>query len=172
MRLAFYTFTIGRGPRGSEAVAGLEALLSAFLRHADATPGFIARAKRPDLKKAAFGQDFGAWGEYCAPRFYDGGLTAETESQATTLSIWVDVNAVRSFAYGGLHRRALDQGDKWFREAEWPTYVMWWIADDEVPTWQQASLRIEHRHDNGATPFAFDFKQAFEPDGTRSVRGS
>ncbi|MGK2923968.1 MAG: DUF3291 domain-containing protein [Methyloceanibacter sp.] len=37
-------------------------------------------------------------------------------------------------------------------------YVMWWIADDEVPTWQQASRRLEHLHDNGGAPIAFDFK--------------
>jgi hypothetical protein len=56
----------------------------------------------------------------------------------------------------------LDQGDKWFREPEWPTYVMWWIAEYEVPTWHQASRRLEHLHDQGATSFAFDFNQAID----------
>ena len=69
IRIAFYTFAIGHGPRGSDAIAGFMALLPAVLRHVDGAPGFIARAKRPDLTKAAFGQNFGAWGDYHVPRF-------------------------------------------------------------------------------------------------------
>jgi len=111
-----------------------------------------------------FGQIFGAWGDYCVPRFYDGGTTDGEETQATTLSLWTCIESVYAFTCGGLHFRAFQQREKWFRKPQWPSYAAWWVADDQIPTWREASDRLEHLHDHGPTPFAFDFKVMFGAD--------
>ena len=45
--------------------------------------------------------------------------------------------------------------------SEWPFYVAWGAEDDHIPTRQDASQRLEHLHDHGSTPHAFDFKTPF-----------
>jgi len=44
---------------------------------------------------------------------------------------------------------------------------MWWLADGYVPTWSEASKRLEQLHDFGPTPHAFNFGTSFNPDGMR-----
>jgi hypothetical protein len=164
-RIAFYTFAIGRGPKRSEVVSGFEALVPAVFRKAEEADGFIARSPRADASSPFFGQDFGPWGVYAVPRFYRDGTGWGTATQATTLSVWRDPQAVRAFAYNGLHGRALAQREKWFRKPEWPTYAMWWIGDDHIPTWLEASDRLEHLHDHGPSSYVVDFKHQFDPRG-------
>ena len=38
-------------------------------------------------------------------------------------------------------------------------YVVWWVSDDHVPTWEEAWERLEHLNDNGPSPYAFDYSQ-------------
>jgi hypothetical protein len=64
-----------------------------------------------------------------------------------------------------VHLEALQKRKEWFRPPEWPTYVAWWIEDDETPTWGDAFARLEYIHDHGPSPYAFNFKQAFDGDG-------
>jgi hypothetical protein len=117
----------------------------------------------------SFGQVFGPWGVFVLPRFYDGGSLPGTITQASTLSLWRDIEAVRRFAYNGLHKAALAKRGEWFRRPEWPTYVMWWVADDHTPTWAEACRKLEELHDLGPTPAAFSFKTPFDAEG-RGVR--
>lgn len=163
-RIAFTTFAIMKDAYGTEVVRGFEDRTPSVFAAAEAAEGFIDRAKeiddRPDLTNAE--RDWGAWGTFSTPRFYEGGHTFTTDSRASTLSLWRDVDAVRAFAYSGLHREALSRRQEWFRPPEWPTYAMWWVGDDEVPTWSEACIRLEHLHDHGSTPTAFTFARPFD----------
>jgi hypothetical protein len=38
---------------------------------------------------------------------------------------------------------------------------MWWVPEGKVPTWREAAARLEHLHDHGPTPIAFDFHRRF-----------
>jgi uncharacterized protein DUF3291 len=78
---------------------------------------------------------------------------------------------VRRFAYGGLHKTALAKRGEWFRRPEWPGYLMGWVADGEVPTWDDTCRRLEMLHDPGPTPAAFGFKAPFDAEG-RPLRGT
>jgi hypothetical protein len=164
-RLAFYTWGISYGPHGSEARSGFEAMLLPVFLEAKGSEGFIDRAMKPEPKRPSFGQDFGPWGLFAVPRFYDGGTEPEGDTQASTLSLWRDIEAVRRFAYSGLHKVAVSRGGEWFRKEGQPNYVMWWVEDDVVPTWQEAARKLEELNDNGATPSAFNFKTRFDPRG-------
>ncbi|MCF4130067.1 DUF3291 domain-containing protein [Methylobacterium sp. SyP6R] len=169
-RLAFTTFAIMLKPYGSEVVRGFEAITPAVFRHAEKAPGFITRARELDEDNEAltnFERDWGPWGPFAVPRFYDGGRQTKTDTRASTLSLWTDIEAVRAFAYGGLHARALAQREKWFRKPVWPTYAMWWVGDEYIPTWVEAARNLEFLHDNGPSPRVFDFAQPFDPDGHR-----
>jgi hypothetical protein len=170
-RIAFTTFAIMKRPYGNPDVHGFEALTPAVFRQSESAEGFIARAKElddhPELTN--FERDWGDWGQFCVPRFYDGGFETASDTRASTLSIWTSVAAVKQFVYSGLHQRALHQREKWFRTPAWPTYAMWWVSDTSIPTWADAVQRLETLHDEGPTAKAFTFGQIFLPDGTAQI---
>jgi hypothetical protein len=168
-RLALMTFGITREPLGSPVVQGfLDALADAY-REAENSEGFIARASGRDYGRCPFGQTFGLFGEFAAPRFYQRDKFGDN-SIGQTLSLWTEISAAHGFAYGGLHKHALAQRLKWFLKPEWPTYVMWWVTNGHVPNWQEASLRLEYIHDHGPTPHAFNFGTAFDVNGCPNPR--
>ena len=70
-----------------------------------------------------------------------------------------------AFAYYGRHAEALSKRQDWFIKPEWPTYVAWWVENDQIPTREGACKRLEHLHDNGSTSYAFDFKTPFDAAG-------
>lgn len=165
-RLAFTTFAIMKGAYGDPVVRGFEKLTPPVFKKAEQAAGFIDRARELDDQDELtnFERDWGVWGKFAVPSFYDGGFETATDTRASTLSLWESIEAVWAFAYGGLHERALVQRHKWFRKPEWPSYAMWWVADDHIPTWAEAVERLEYLHANGPTPRAFDFKQRFGPE--------
>jgi hypothetical protein len=166
-RLAFTTFAIMKAPYGREVVRGFEERTPPVFEAAEGSEGFIARATeidyRPELSN--FEQDWGEWGKFATPRFYKGGTALEEDSRASTLSLWRDLESVHRFVYSGLHVEALRKRHEWFLKPQWPTYAMWWVADSRVPTWEEAAWRLEHLHDHGSTPVAFDFHKPFDELG-------
>lgn len=167
MRVAFTTFAIMKGPYGDPQVHGFEALTPAVFRKAEQAVGFIARAREIDDQQdlTNFERDWGVWGRFMVPRFYDGGFETASDTRASTLSMWISLEAVHDFVYAGLHQRALAQREKWFRTPNWPTYATWWVADNHQPTWQEAILRLEALHDRGPSEYAFNFKSLFDSEG-------
>jgi hypothetical protein len=166
-RLAFLTFGILRQPYGSPVVQGFVDATPDVFREIESSPGYLTQAVKPLVNKPSFGQVFGEFGAYAVPRFYKGSTRAGEITVATTLSLWTSINAVRRFAYRGLHKKALDQRADWFLKPAWPTYVMWWVADDHTPSWHEASERLECLHDHGPTRDAFNFGTGFDAEGIR-----
>jgi len=167
-RLALYTFGVLKAPTGSETLTDFVAMAPSVFAEAEAADGFFghATAARPDLTgKAKFGEDFGPWGVAVAPRFYDGFAKRGAETMITTLSLWRDFEAARQFAYGGLHRAALKRRNDWFHRPEWPSYVLWWAGNDDVPTWAEGAGKLEALADNGPTSAAFTFANRFDSEG-------
>lgn len=91
------------------------------------------------------------------------------QHEAATVSLWDDLESVYVFAYYGRHAEALKKRQDWFTKPEWPTYVAWWVGDDQTPTREDAANRLEHLHDQGSTPYAFDFKTPFNADGEPAI---
>ena len=147
-RLAFYTFGILREPLGSEVVRPFVESSPKVFAAAEAAPGFIARAVTPAPGRPSFGQDYGAWGIFAVPRFYDGGSGSDNTTGVATLTLWTGIGAVRAFAYAGQHKVALGQRWEWFRKGKWPTYVMWWVGEGDIPTWEQGA----RNHKGGSPP--------------------
>ena len=70
-----------------------------------------------------------------------------------------------AFCYQGRHGRRSATGPSGSGARAWPTYVVWWLPDGQVPTVEEAIARLEHLHDHGATPQAFSFTTAFDAAG-------
>ena len=159
-RLALYTFGVLKAPTGSEILADFVASAPLIFAEAAATDGFLGHAgsTRPDLAgKAKVGEHFGPWGIAVAPRFYERFANPEAETMITTLSLWRDIEVARRFAYGGLHRAALQRRSEWFHKASWPGYVLWWAGNKTLPTWADGARKLEALADDGPTSEAFDF---------------
>ncbi|MFD7785223.1 DUF3291 domain-containing protein [Streptomyces nojiriensis] len=168
-RLALYTFGVLKSPLADptpltrEFYERGEAVYRKISRH----PGYLARAEPAgDDRGVLFGADWGAWGEFAVPTWYDKGRTAETTALAATLSLWTDLRPVFDAIYTGLHREALNRRYDWFERTGHANYVCWWVSDEEIPTWQDGVSRLEHLNDHGSAPHAFTFHHSFTPEGT------
>lgn len=172
MRVAFMTFGIMVGPWGDQRVEGFEGRIPSTFAAAAAHPGFVGRSKLEGwvdgLPEEA--QDRGPWGPYRRTAFFPDPEGEEGDREASTLSLWADLESVYAFAYGGPHLEALRHRTEWFTERRWPSYVAWWVGDDETPSWVEAAERLEHLHENGPTPFAFDFHQPYDATGSPRPR--
>ena len=155
-RLALYTFGIFIEPSEHPANDGFHLRNDPILVLVQRAPGFVARSGYPGDPGPE------SWGPQVYPRFYEERGDGWSPS---TLSVWTDMESAMAFSYFGLHAEALRHGRNWFRKPQWPPYACWWAADGHTPTWSEAVERHEHLHDNGPTPFAFSFRQAFDAQG-------
>ncbi len=166
MRLAFTTFAILHEPYGHERVQPFDDLTPLVFREAERSRGFIARAVDLDASGLSnFECNWGPWGKFDVPRFYQLGRGTGTDQRASTLSLWTDLQSVFNFAYTGLHLAALRKRAEWFKAPAWPTYACWWVDNEDIPTWWQACRKLEKLHDEGPTPQAFNFGQCFDVQG-------
>jgi hypothetical protein len=166
MRVAFTTFAILKQPYGHPEVQEFDDRTPYVFKEAESSPGFIDRAKELNGSELSnFERDWGLWGRFCVPRFYTFGRETSTDQRASTLSLWKDLPSVFNFVYKGLHLEAFRKRSEWFMKPQWPTYAIWWVADDHVPQWQEACQKLEQLHDKGASPDVFDFKKPFDQYG-------
>lgn len=164
--VAFSSFSIMKKPYGDPVVAGFEALTPPVFKLAESAEGFIARAKETDDLEhlGNFERNWGKWGEFAVPDYYDGGFVRAEETRAGTLSIWEDIKYVYNFTYTGLHGKAFKQRYKWFKKIDYPTHVIWWIERGKIPTWKESVKRYDSLHRKGPTPFAFNFLSPFDAE--------
>ncbi|GAA0289766.1 hypothetical protein GCM10010302_30190 [Streptomyces polychromogenes] len=167
--LALYTFGVLKspladtGPLTREFYASGEAVYRTISGH----PGYLGHAEPADVDRGVlFGADWGAWGEFAVPDWYDKGRTAQTTALATTLSLWTDLPSAFDAVYTGQHRAALNRRYDWFERTGHPSHVFWWVPEGAIPTWRDGVSGLEHLHTHGPAPHAFTFHHPFTPDGT------
>jgi Domain of unknown function (DUF3291) len=166
VRIAFTTFAILRHPYGHSDVQEFDDRTPDVFLEAENSPGFIDRAKEDiDSGSTNFDRNWGKWGRFCVPRFYQLGRDANTDQRASTLSVWQDIPSVFRFVYKGLHAAALHKRSEWFLDPQWPTYAIWWIPDEYTPQWKEACDKLEQLHDEGPSPKVFNFKRCFDALG-------
>ncbi|MFJ2770553.1 DUF3291 domain-containing protein [Streptomyces sp. NPDC087300] len=169
-QLALYTFGTLKSPMNDPE----ERLTREFHAHGaeiyqdfHQDPGFIAQALPADGSQGTlFDYDWGEWGHFTVPAWYEKGRTEETLALIATLSLWTDLRSAYYAVYSGPHRTALKRRYDWFEKTGHPGYVFWWVADGKTPTWQDGVTRLEHLHENGYAPDAFTFKDSFDAEGT------
>ena len=79
-------------------------------------------------------------------------------------TIWESVEQLRQFAYRGLHLEYFRRRLEWFDAHDEPSHVMWWVPAGEIPSTDEAKLRLEHLQANGPTEAAFGFREVQQFD--------
>ncbi len=102
------------------------------------------------------------FGPFVVPAIFD---PSQAKRIYQAYSFWRDLESVWAYAYGGEHGEGLQHRREWFEPTDWPSYVAWWVGDDELPSHAEAVERATHLYEHGPTPYAFDFRTAFTPDG-------
>ncbi|WP_423799955.1 DUF3291 domain-containing protein [Neobacillus sp. SAB-20_R2A] len=84
-----------------------------------------------------------------------------------TLTTWKNLEGLYRFTYSGLHKQALRERSKWMEpyQERHLSYVVWWVEKQWDVSWKEAFKRYSHYIQNGPTPYAFDFGQAFDDKG-------
>ncbi|WP_329286701.1 DUF3291 domain-containing protein [Streptomyces sp. NBC_00691] len=168
-RLALYTFGVLKSPLTDPTPLTGELLDRgrAVYRHIGEHPGYLGRAEAAGGGPGThFDLDWGAWGEFVVPAWYGKGRTVRTAALDATLSLWTDSSSACDAIYTGVHREALSRRYDWFERTGHPSYVCWWVSDDEIPRWVDGVSKLEHLHDHGSAPHAFTFHHSFTPQGT------
>jgi hypothetical protein len=163
MNVALYTCGVLTGPPGSQAVEGFFRNAFGVFGSASEARGCVAHMAQdapPQWPPSA--QDWGRWGEYACPSFYE---DVSAEVLAATLSVWQSIRDLQGFAYGGLHKEALKHREEWFVQSGLPQYVLWRIPDGHTPTWGEAARKLECLHERGPTTEAFTFSSEFARGG-------
>ncbi|TQV68162.1 DUF3291 domain-containing protein [Exilibacterium tricleocarpae] len=82
----------------------------------------------------------------------------------SNLSVWADVQSLRSFVYHTQHKAFVMRRKEWFHLLGKPYLALWWIPAGHIPTLQEGVERLKLLREAGATPKAFNFSKIFSPE--------
>ncbi|MEH7386418.1 DUF3291 domain-containing protein [Bacillus sp. JJ1521] len=90
---------------------------------------------------------------------------------ALTLTVWKSLQSLFRFTYSGKHSQALRNRSRWMEpyEEKHLSYVIWWTEKAKDVTWEEAFKRYNFYIQQGPSPFAFDFKNAYDEKGETCV---
>ena len=75
------------------------------------------------------------------------------------LTLWESVEALKAFAYRGLHRDFFRRRSEWFVEGASRT-ALWWLPAGALPTTDEAKRRLDFIDAFGVSPYAFEMGQS------------
>ena len=140
MRLAQLNVAVMREPLDSERMATFVARLAAVNAAAEAAEGFVWRLKDEDGPGAT------------SFRMLDDDMLI------VNLSVWVDLASLRDFVLGHPgHREALQARRTWFERAQEPMTACWYVADDRLPTLEEAEAALHRLRAEGPSEDLFPF---------------
>ncbi|MEP7047690.1 MAG: GNAT family N-acetyltransferase [Ilumatobacteraceae bacterium] len=74
------------------------------------------------------------------------------------LTVWESLDALKAFAYRGIHRDFLRRRAEWFVEGSTRT-ALWWMPAGSLPTTDDAKRRLDFVDVFGTSPYAFEMGQ-------------
>lgn len=77
------------------------------------------------------------------------------------MSVWHDVQSLSDYVYKSAHTEMLKRRREWFERVEQAHQVLWWVPAGHRPSVVEASERLAHLREDGATAQAFTFRHAF-----------
>lgn len=100
---------------------------------------------------------------------------ADNARVASTLSVWENVEALRTFVFNGVHGQFFRRGSEWFLPTQMPRLVLWHVDVGTRPTMADAAIRMKHLAANGSSEFAFGFDEPADKgnrlNGTKTTSG-
>ncbi len=135
---------IGRilGPIDGPVMAEFVANLDRINAMADTAPGFVWRLQSEQ-------------GNATSIKVY------EDDMLLINMSLWESIEALHKYVYYTAHVEYVRRRREWFEKLTIPYTTLWWVPAGHIPTPQEAKERLEWLHENGATPYAFTFKERF-----------
>ena len=88
----------------------------------------------------------------------------------TNLTVWTDLESLRSFTFETAHRYFLQNRRKWFDRMSTSQVVLWWIPAGRHPTVNEAMEKLSLIDLNGSSAAAFAFQNAYDPAGGAIAR--
>ena len=79
---------------------------------------------------------------------------------AVNMSVWEDFSALEAYVYSGRHVEVMKSRRDWFHRMDF-YMVLWWVPVGHIPTVEEAKERLDFLQKNGASPYAFTFRQKF-----------
>ena len=77
------------------------------------------------------------------------------------MSVWHDVQSLSDYVYKSAQSEMLERRREWFERVEQAHQVLWWVPAGHRPSVVEASERLAHLREYGATVQAFTFRHAF-----------
>jgi hypothetical protein len=140
--LAQLNIAEAKAPMEDEVMKGFFDRLDEINMVAEESPGFVWRLQTED-------------GNATSIQAFDNLL------MLVNMSIWEDVEALKSFVYKTVHVELLQDRDAWFIKMVKIHQVLWWVPAGCVPTLDEASARLELLNEKGPGPDAFTFARSF-----------
>ena len=84
----------------------------------------------------------------------------EDPQMAVNMSVWEDFSALEAYVYSGRHVEVMKSRRDWFHRMDF-YMVLWWVPVGHIPTVEEAKKRLDFLQQNGASPYAFTFRQKF-----------
>jgi Domain of unknown function (DUF3291) len=76
-------------------------------------------------------------------------------------TVWETIEDLKDFVYNTAHRLVMKDRKKWFENLGQPSYVLWHVDSNKMPTVEEAVERLAYLQKNGASSYAFDFKNIY-----------
>lgn len=108
---------------------------------ADGSPGFVWRLQTED-------------GDATGIDFFGSDVLVN-------MSIWNDVESLHNFVYKSAHSKIMSRRKEWFYRVEEAYTVLWWAAETEISSLDEAKSKLELLKSRGPTAAAFTFKQNY-----------
>ncbi len=137
-----------RGPLDSPIMADFVAQLATINALADKSDGFVWRLQTET-------------GDSTAIRPYG------DEPILVNMSLWETVEQLQQYVYRSAHVGVMRDRKQWFEKYDGPYYALWWVPAGEIPTVEEAVVRLEHLRTHGETAHAFSFRKVFPPPSDR-----
>lgn len=118
---------------------------------AEESPGFIWRLKDNEGRSSS----------YIETPFKD-------QMMAVNLSLWQNIEVLNQFVYHTVHSYFFKNKKRWFDPQGISMAVMWWLPIGQLPTLHMAKDKLEFLEKHGPTPMAFNHKQTFNAQGSKT----
>jgi hypothetical protein len=92
----------------------------------------------------------------------------ENENLLLNMSVWHDLESLRTFVYTTLHAEFLRRRREWFERMSEAYMVLWWVPRGHIPSIDEAMARLETLRHQGPTAEAFTFRRAYPPPDAAS----
>ena len=145
MHLAQLNIAEAKDSMESAVMADFVANIDRINLLAESSPGFVWRMTDEDGENSYHMQLF------------------DSEYIVTNMSVWKDRDSLFEFTYRTAHVEIFKRRKEWFNAFKSSHMVMWFIPVGHIPTIEEAKERLEYLNTNGPSPYAFTFKDNYQP---------